>query len=45
MESKLLQYELIDVEKLIPYVNNSRTHTDEQIAKVMASIKDRKSVV
>ena len=40
MESKLLQYELIDVEKLIPYVNNSRTHTDEQIAKVMASIKE-----
>lgn len=40
METKLLKYELIDVEKLIPYVNNSRTHTDEQVAKVMASIKE-----
>lgn len=40
MENKLLDYKLIDVEKLIPYVNNSRTHTDEQIAKVMASIKE-----
>lgn len=40
MENKLLDYQLIDVEKLIPYVNNSRTHTDEQIAKVMASIKE-----
>lgn len=40
METELLQYELMEVEKLIPYVNNSRTHTDEQIAKVMASIKE-----
>ena len=40
METKLLQYELVDVDKLIPYANNSRTHTDEQIAKVMASIKE-----
>ena len=40
METKLLEYELVDVEKLIPYVNNSRTHTEEQIQKVMASIKE-----
>ncbi len=40
MKNKLLDYQLIDVDKLIPYVNNSRTHTDEQIAKVMASIKE-----
>ena len=40
MEPKLLQYELVDTEKLIPYANNSRTHTEEQIAKVMASIKE-----
>ena len=39
-EPKLLQYELVDTDKLIPYANNSRTHTDEQIAKVMASIKE-----
>ena len=40
METRLLEYELIETSKLIPYVNNSRTHTDEQIAKVMASIKE-----
>ena len=40
MDTKLLEYELVDVSKLIPYANNSRTHTDEQIAKVMASIKE-----
>ena len=40
MEPKLLEYELVEVNKLIPYANNSRTHTDEQIAKVMASIKE-----
>lgn len=39
-EAELLQYELVEVEKLIPYANNSRTHTDEQISKVMASIKE-----
>ena len=36
----LLQYELKDVGELIPYVNNARTHTDEQINKVAASIKE-----
>lgn len=40
MKNELLQYELIETSKLIPYVNNSRTHTDEQISKVMASIKE-----
>lgn len=40
MKNELLKYELIETSKLIPYVNNSRTHTDEQIAKVMASIKE-----
>ena len=38
MESKLLQYELVDVDKLIPYANNSRTHTDEQIGESILSI-------
>ena len=36
----LLQYELKNVDELIPYVNNARTHTDEQINKVAASIKE-----
>ena len=30
----------VDIDKLIPYVNNSRTHSDEQIAQVAASIQE-----
>ena len=29
-----------NLDELIPYVNNSRTHSDEQIAQVAASIKE-----
>jgi len=25
---------------LIPYVNNARTHSDEQVSQIAASIKD-----
>lgn len=32
--------ELIDVEKLIPYVNNCRTHSAEQIKKLQASLRE-----
>ena len=28
------------VAELIPYVNNSRTHSDEQVAQIAASIKE-----
>lgn len=28
------------VDKLIPYARNSRTHNDEQVAQIMASIKE-----
>ena len=31
--------ELIDISKLIPYANNPRTHSDEQI-KIQASIRE-----
>lgn len=34
---KVLQ---VSIDKLIPYVNNSRTHSDDQIAQVAASIKE-----
>lgn len=37
--SRLVIKEL-EVDKLIPYVNNSRTHTDEQVCQVAASIKE-----
>ncbi len=40
MKNKLLKYELVKIEKLIPYVNNSRTHTEEQIKQVASSIKE-----
>ena len=29
-----------DVSALTPYIRNSRTHSDEQVAKVAASIKE-----
>lgn len=32
--------EVIGIEKLIPYVKNSRTHSDEQVAQIAASIKE-----
>lgn len=40
MEEKILDYYLEDTEKLISYINNSRTHTAEQINQVAASIKE-----
>lgn len=32
--------ELIDVDQLIPYANNARTHSDEQIKKIQASLRE-----
>jgi len=32
--------EMLPIEGLFPYVNNSRTHSDEQVAQVAASIKE-----
>lgn len=34
------QIEHISVEKLIPYANNARTHSDAQVAQIAASIKE-----
>lgn len=33
-------YKVIKTTKLIPYVNNSRTHSDEQVKQIAASIKE-----
>lgn len=30
----------VPIEELIPYVNNARTHSDEQVAQIAASIKE-----
>lgn len=35
-----MQIKTVAVEKLIPYVNNSRTHSDAQVAQIAASIKE-----
>ena len=40
MTEKKTQYYLADIDTLIPYARNSRTHTDEQVAQVAASIKE-----
>ncbi len=32
--------EYISVDKLIPYANNARTHSDEQVAQIAASIRE-----
>lgn len=38
--TELLPYKLADVATLIPYANNARTHSDEQIAQIAASIRE-----
>ncbi len=32
--------EIIDIDKLVPYVNNARTHSKEQIAKLRSSLRE-----
>ena len=34
------RYELIDIDKLIPYENNARTHSEEQVEKIANSIQE-----
>lgn len=38
--SKLPDYKTASVSSLIPYARNSRTHSDEQVGKIAASIKE-----
>lgn len=38
--NKVSEMNLVDVDKLIPYVNNARTHSKEQINKIRASIRE-----
>ncbi len=39
-ETKDTQYFLADIDTLIPYARNARTHSDAQIAQIAASIKE-----
>ena len=34
------EMELVDIERLVPYVNNARTHSPEQIQKLRASLRE-----
>jgi ParB-like chromosome segregation protein Spo0J len=36
----MLEIKYLPVESLIPYAKNSRTHSDEQVAQIAASIKE-----
>lgn len=38
--NKVSEMNLVDVDKLIPYVNNAKTHSKEQINKLRASIRE-----
>lgn len=38
--SNFPDYKTVSVDKLIPYVRNSRTHSAEQVAQIAASIKE-----
>src|SRR5260370_17098066 len=35
-----LEVRMVPIDQLVPYIRNSRTHTDEQVALVAASIRE-----
>ena len=40
MKGKINNYTLVSVSSLIPYINNSRTHSEEQVSQIAASISE-----
>ena len=41
MEIKVVKdFQLVEVEKLVPYINNARTHSPAQINKLRSSIRE-----
>jgi DNA modification methylase len=40
MAKTTTEFELIDVNKLVPYANNARTHSKEQILKLRSSLRE-----
>lgn len=40
MDKDINRYEHIEIDKLIPYTNNARTHSPEQIKQIQASIRE-----
>ena len=41
---KLPTYKKALVADLVPYIRNSRTHSDEQVTKIAASIKEEGAI-
>ena len=37
---KIDNIESIEIDRLIPYVNNAKKHTDDQVTKIAASIRE-----
>ena len=41
IDSKMTKdMQLVDIDKLVPYANNARTHSPEQIAKLRSSLRE-----
>ena len=40
MKTTTTNFQLVPTDKLIPYINNARTHSKEQIAKLRSSIRE-----
>ena len=40
MKKDVNRYETVEIDKLIPYKNNARTHSEEQIKQIQASIRE-----
>ncbi len=40
MTKTTTDFELVDIDRLIPYVNNARTHSKEQIQKLRSSLRE-----
>ena len=38
--TKTTTFELVKTSELVPYINNARTHSDEQISKLRASLRE-----
>ena len=40
MKTNVTELKMVPVEKLVPYVNNARTHSPEQVNKIRASLRE-----
>ena len=39
------EFQLVDINKLVPYANNARTHNKEQILKLRSSLRSLDSQI